>query len=80
VAQRTPFYCVVQKNHDALLVVHPSNPAKTLQEFVANAKKKSITFGTAGVSTSPYVAAAYFFKEPAKVEAVHVPSRAARRR
>jgi tripartite-type tricarboxylate transporter receptor subunit TctC len=56
-----------------VLVVHPSNPAKTLQEFVANAKKKSITFGTAGVSTSPYVAAAYFFKELAKVEAVHVP-------
>ena len=56
-----------------VLVVNPNNPAKTLQEFIANGKKKSITFGTAGVSTSPYVAAAYFFKELAKIEAVHVP-------
>jgi tripartite-type tricarboxylate transporter receptor subunit TctC len=56
-----------------VLVVNPNNPAKTLQELVANGKKKSITFGTAGVSTSPYVAAAYFFKELAKIEAVHVP-------
>jgi tripartite-type tricarboxylate transporter receptor subunit TctC len=55
------------------LVINPNNPAKTLQEFVANAKGKSITFGTAGAGTSTYVAAEYFFKVLAKVEAVHVP-------
>jgi tripartite-type tricarboxylate transporter receptor subunit TctC len=55
------------------LVINGANPAKTLQEFVANAKGKSITFGSAGVGTSPFIAAAYFFKTLAKVDAVHVP-------
>jgi len=55
------------------LVINAGNPATTLQEFVANAKGKSITFGSAGVGTSPFVAAAYFFKTLAKIDAVHVP-------
>ena len=55
------------------LIVNPANPAKTLKEFVEGAKTKPVTFGTAGVGTSSYIAGEYFFKHLAKVEAIHVP-------
>ena len=56
-----------------VIAVHASNPAKDLKEFVANAKEKSFTFGTAGVGTGPHIGAEYFFREVAKVKSVHVP-------
>jgi tripartite-type tricarboxylate transporter receptor subunit TctC len=56
-----------------VLAVHPSNPARNLKEFVANAREKSFTYGSAGIGTGPQIGAEYFFKEVAKVQAVHVP-------
>jgi tripartite-type tricarboxylate transporter receptor subunit TctC len=56
-----------------VLAVHPSNPAKDLKEFIANAKTKSFTYGSAGVGTGPYIGAEYFFKEVAHVNYVQVP-------
>jgi tripartite-type tricarboxylate transporter receptor subunit TctC len=56
-----------------VLAVHPSNPAKDLKEFIAKAKTKSFTYGSAGVGTGPQIGAEYFFKEVAKVNYVHVP-------
>lgn len=59
-----------------VIAVHPSNPAKDLKEFVANAKTKSFTYGSAGAGTGPQIGAEYFFKEAAKIPAanvVHVP-------
>jgi tripartite-type tricarboxylate transporter receptor subunit TctC len=56
-----------------VLAVHPSNPAKNLKEFIANAKTKSFTYGSAGVGTGPYIGAEYFFKEVTKVQYVQVP-------
>ena len=56
-----------------MLAVHPSNPAKDLKEFLANAKDKSFTYGSAGLGTGPQIGAEYFFKEVAKVKYVHVP-------
>jgi tripartite-type tricarboxylate transporter receptor subunit TctC len=56
-----------------VLAVHPSNPAKDLKEFIANGKTKSFTYGSAGVGTGPHIGAEYFFREVAKVQAVHVP-------
>ena len=56
-----------------VIAVHPSNPAKNLKEFIANAKTTSFTYGSAGVGTSPQIGAEYFFKEAAKVKYVHVP-------
>ena len=55
------------------LILNPSNPAKTLKEFIEAAKTKPVTFGTAGVGTSSYISGEYFFKHLAKVEAIHVP-------
>ena len=56
-----------------VIAIHPSNPAKDLKEFIANAKEKSFTYGSAGVGTGPQIGAEYFFKEVAKVKYVHVP-------
>lgn len=56
-----------------VIAVHPSNPAKDLKEFVANGREKSFTFGSPGVGTGPHIGAEYFFREVAKLKAVHVP-------
>jgi tripartite-type tricarboxylate transporter receptor subunit TctC len=56
-----------------VLAVHPSNSAKDLKEFISNGKQKSFTYGSAGVGTGPHIGAEYFFREVAKVQAVHVP-------
>lgn len=56
-----------------VLTVHASNPAKTLKDFVAEAKDRSVTFGSAGVGSGSYIAAEYFFKTRTPVKLVHVP-------
>jgi tripartite-type tricarboxylate transporter receptor subunit TctC len=56
-----------------VFAVHPGNPARNLKEFIANAKDKSFTYGSAGVGTGPQIGAEYFLKELAKVKYVHVP-------
>jgi tripartite-type tricarboxylate transporter receptor subunit TctC len=56
-----------------VIAIHPSNPAKDLMQFIANAKEKSFTYGSAGAGTGPQIGAEYFFKEIAKVKYVHVP-------
>jgi len=55
------------------LVTGTDNPANNLAEFMQTAKGKSINFGTAGVGSGSHIAAEYFFKEIAKISAVHVP-------
>ncbi|MEA2989405.1 MAG: hypothetical protein QOG83_2116 [Alphaproteobacteria bacterium] len=56
-----------------VIAVHPSNPAKDLKDFIAAAKDKSFTYGSAGVGTGPHIGGEYFFREVAKVASVHVP-------
>jgi tripartite-type tricarboxylate transporter receptor subunit TctC len=56
-----------------VIAVHPSNPAKDLREFIANARENSFTYGSAGVGTGPHIGAEYFFREVAKVKSLHVP-------
>jgi tripartite-type tricarboxylate transporter receptor subunit TctC len=55
------------------LITGASNPANNLADFMQAAKGKSINYGTAGVGSGSHIAAEYFFKEIAKVSAVHVP-------
>ena len=54
-------------------VAGPNSPAANLAEFLKTANGKSITFASAGVGSGSHIAAEYFFKEIAKVNAVHVP-------
>lgn len=57
-----------------VLVVHPSVPAKNVQELIALAKSKpgQLTFGTPGVGTSLHVAGE-LFNTMAGTKIVHVP-------
>ena len=55
------------------LITSVGNPAVNLADFIKSAKGKSINFGTAGVGSGSHIAAEYFFKEIAKISAVHVP-------
>jgi tripartite-type tricarboxylate transporter receptor subunit TctC len=56
-----------------VLAVHPSNSAKTLAEFIANAKGKTINFGSSGMGTTPHIATEYLLRELAKLNVTHVP-------
>ncbi len=53
--------------------INPAHPAKSLKDFLAGAKDKTISFGSAGLGSGSHIAAEYFFKEIAKVPATHVP-------
>ena len=55
------------------LSVAPSYPVKTLAELIQAGQQKSISFATPGAGTASHIAAAYFFKELAKIDMVHVP-------
>jgi tripartite-type tricarboxylate transporter receptor subunit TctC len=55
------------------LVVNAKHPAKTLAEFIAGAKGKSISFGTPGVGTTGHIVATNLFKQLTTIESVHVP-------
>jgi tripartite-type tricarboxylate transporter receptor subunit TctC len=56
-----------------VLAVHPSNPAKTLPELIANARGKPINFGSSGMGTTPHIATEYLLRELAKLNVTHVP-------
>ena len=57
-----------------IIVVHPSVPAKTLDEFVQLAKKSdpALTYATAGIGTSNHLAGELLAQE-AKIKLTHVP-------
>src|SRR5262245_3571538 len=57
-----------------VFVAHPSVPAKTIRELVALARARpaQITYGSAGVGTSPHLAME-LFKSLAHIDLVHVP-------
>jgi tripartite-type tricarboxylate transporter receptor subunit TctC len=56
-----------------VMAVHPSNTSKDLAEFIKGVGGRGISYGSPGLGTSPYIAAAYFFRDVAKLNAVHVP-------
>ena len=59
---------------DLVMVVHPSVPANTLQEFIALAKSRpgALNYASSGPGT-PYHMAGELFKSMAGVDIVHVP-------
>jgi tripartite-type tricarboxylate transporter receptor subunit TctC len=61
-----------------ILVVHPSVPAKSLQELVALAKAqpRKLSFATPGLGTSPHIAGE-LLKSMAGIDLLHIPYREA---
>jgi len=61
---------------DLVIVVHPSVPAKTLQEFIPLAKSQpgKLNYDSSGQGT-PYHMAGELFKTTAGIDVVHVPFR-----
>ncbi len=61
-----------------VFVVAPGHPAKTVQEFIewARAKPQGVTYGSAGVGTTPHLAGALFGHRTG-LQTVHVPFRGA---
>jgi len=57
-----------------VMVVPASSPVKTLEEFVAYAKSKTLTYGSAGNGTSSHMCGE-MFKKRVGVEMTHVPYR-----
>ncbi len=59
---------------EGLLVVHPSVPAKSVDELIAHARANpgKVTFASAGMGTASHLAGE-LFKSMAKVDIVHVP-------
>lgn len=55
------------------LATGEGTPANNLAEFLKSVQDKSINFGTAGVGSGSHIAAEYFLKVHAKINAVHVP-------
>jgi tripartite-type tricarboxylate transporter receptor subunit TctC len=61
---------------DLVIVVHPSVPARTLQDFIALAKSQpgKLNYASSGQGT-PYHMAGELFKTMAGIDVVHVPYR-----
>lgn len=56
-----------------MITVHPSLPAKNLQELIALAKSKPLSYGSSGIGTTPHLDMELLFKTLAKVDITHVP-------
>jgi len=61
-----------------VLVVHPSVPAKTMDEFVAHAKSQpgTLNYGSTGIGTSSHLSG-YILGKRAGIDVVHVPYKGA---
>jgi tripartite-type tricarboxylate transporter receptor subunit TctC len=56
-----------------LISVHPSVKANTLQEVIAFAKAKPMSYASSGTGTTPHLDAELIFKALSKVDITHVP-------
>ena len=56
----------------SLVVVHPSVPVKTVQELIALARQKPLTYGTPGIGNTQHLATEMFNMQ-AGIKLVHVP-------
>jgi tripartite-type tricarboxylate transporter receptor subunit TctC len=56
-----------------IIVAHPSEPANNLKEFLAAYKGKSVSYGSAGVGSTPHLTADHVLRVLGGLDAVHVP-------
>jgi tripartite-type tricarboxylate transporter receptor subunit TctC len=65
---------ILVSESSGVLLVNTSVPAKTVQEFVAYARKQPVSYGSAGIGSALHMAAE-LFKSMAAVDLTHVPYR-----
>jgi tripartite-type tricarboxylate transporter receptor subunit TctC len=72
------YVTLIWENCNVFVVAAEQNPSKTLQEFIAWAKKKpdGVHFGSAGVGTTPHLSGE-LFRARTGLNATHVPFRGA---
>jgi tripartite-type tricarboxylate transporter receptor subunit TctC len=56
-----------------IIVAHPSEPANDLKEFLRAYKGKSVSYGSAGVGSTPHLTADHVLRVLGGLDAVHVP-------
>jgi tripartite-type tricarboxylate transporter receptor subunit TctC len=56
-----------------ILVVHPSDTSVDLKDFLRINKGKNVTYGSAGVGTTPHLTGDHVLRVLGNLEAVHVP-------
>jgi tripartite-type tricarboxylate transporter receptor subunit TctC len=56
-----------------IIVAHPSDPANDLKQFIALNKGKPVSYGSAGVGSTPHLTADHVLRVLGKLDAVHVP-------
>ena len=68
------FVPVINGGHSpTILVVHPSVPANNLQELIALAKVRPLSYASAGIGTVPFLTGEYLLKKKAGIDIVHIP-------
>lgn len=55
------------------MISAPPSGAKTLKEFIDNARSSTAQFGTAGAGSASYIVTQYFFEKLAKIPTTHIP-------
>ena len=56
-----------------IIVAHPSEPAADLKQFLQMSKGKPVSYGSAGVGSTPHLTADHVLRVLGKLDAVHVP-------
>ncbi len=56
-----------------IIVAHPSEPAADLRQFIAQHKGRAVSYGSAGVGSTPHLTADHVLRVLGKLDAVHVP-------
>lgn len=56
-----------------IIVAHPSEPAADLRQFIAMNKGKPVSYGSAGVGSTPHLTGDHVLRVLGKLDAVHVP-------
>lgn len=56
-----------------IFFVHPAVPAKTLQELMALARTKPMSYGSSGTGTTPHLVGELLFRSIGKLDVTHVP-------
>jgi tripartite-type tricarboxylate transporter receptor subunit TctC len=55
------------------MISAPPDGAKTLKEFIDNARSSTAQFGTAGAGSASYIVTQYFFTRIVKIPTTHIP-------